>query len=95
MNLSAQHHKHASSDIAHSATADKIKGKTKQTIGIVKERLGRKIGDRELEAEGSLQHAVGKKDQFKGEIKEQILDVKDKVKAGVNVATKTFVDARR
>lgn len=94
MNLSAQHHKHAASDIAQSATADKIKGKTKQTMGIVKERLDRKIGYRELEAKGSLQREVGKKDQFKGEIKEQILDVKDRVKAGVHIAT-TFFDARR
>jgi uncharacterized protein YjbJ (UPF0337 family) len=89
------HAKHAANDATTNATADKAKGKTKQVIGAVKEKLGHAVGDHELEAKGGLQRADGKKDQFKGEIKEQISNVKDKVKAGVEVAKEKFADARR
>lgn len=72
-------------DAAHSGKADKSKGRVKEVIGSVKANVGKAIGDEELEAKGHLQNAEGKKDRLKGEIKEAAEDVKDKVKAGVEV----------
>ena len=82
-------------DAAHSAAADKAKGHTKEVIGNVKARVGKFIGDEELEAKGHLQNAEGKKDRMKGEIKEKIEDVKDTVKAGIDVVKDKIADVRR
>ncbi|AXQ27617.1 CsbD family protein [Solimonas sp. K1W22B-7] len=70
-------------DAKHSGSVDKAKGHAKEVIGATKEKVGRLIGDDELEAKGHLQNAEGKKDRLKGEIKEGIEDAKAKVKAGV------------
>ncbi|WP_366946412.1 CsbD family protein [Nevskia sp.] len=59
-------------------------------IGSIKAKVGSLIGDKELEAKGHVQNAEGKKDRLKGEIKETIEDVKDKVKAGVEVVKEKF-----
>lgn len=75
----------AANDAAHSAEADKAKGRTKETVGKIKEKVGSFIGNDELEAKGRLQNAEGKKDRLKGEIKETINDAEDKVKAGYEV----------
>lgn len=80
-----RHGAQTADDVAHSAAADKAKGHTKEVIGTVKEKVGHLIGDHELEARGAVEHAEGKKDRLKGEIKEKIDDVSDKIKAGVEV----------
>lgn len=77
-------------DVATSAAADKAKGHTKEVVGSIKAKVGSLIGNEELEAKGHLQNAEGKKDRLKGEIKESIEDVKDKVKAGVEVIKESF-----
>lgn len=82
-------------DVAHSAKADKAKGRAKEVIGSIKANVGRAIGDEELEAKGNLQNAEGKKDRFKGEIKETAEDVKAKVKAGVEVVKEKVREIRR
>lgn len=84
----------AADDVAHSGKIDKAKGHVKEVIGATKEKIGSLIGDRELEAKGQMQNAEGKKDRLKGEIKETYEDVKDKVKAGVEVI-KDKIDAAR
>jgi uncharacterized protein YjbJ (UPF0337 family) len=84
----------AADDAAHSATADKAKGHTKETIGKVKEKIGSAIGDHELETKGAAQRVEGKKDRLKGEIKEKIEDVKDHVEAGVQVVKDKLHEAR-
>jgi uncharacterized protein YjbJ (UPF0337 family) len=86
--------KDAAYDAAHSAAADKAKGHSKEVIGKIKEKVGSAIGDHELEAKGHLQNAEGKKDRLKGEIKQEIEDVKDKVKAGVEVVKDKINEAR-
>ena len=81
-------------DIKHSGTIDKAKGHTKEVLGTAKEKVGNLIGDHELEAKGHLQNAEGKKDRMKGEIKETIEDVKDRIKAGAEVVKEKFKDVR-
>ncbi|MBL6750558.1 MAG: CsbD family protein [Nevskia sp.] len=81
-------------DMAHSAAADKAKGTVNETVGKVKEHVGRALGDHELQAKGAIQQAEGKKDRMKGEIKEKIDDAKTKAKAGVE-ALKDKIDEAR
>jgi uncharacterized protein YjbJ (UPF0337 family) len=82
-------------DAKNSAAADKAKGRTNEVIGKVKAKVGRAIGDDELEAKGHVQNAEGKKDRAKGEIKETIEDVKSKVKAGAEVVKEKVDEMRR
>jgi uncharacterized protein YjbJ (UPF0337 family) len=84
----------AADKAAHSAAADKAKGHVNETIGKVKEKVGRVIGDDELQAKGLAQEAEGKKDRLKGEIKEKIDDVKAGAKAGIE-AVKDKIDEVR
>ncbi len=77
--------KDAVDQAAHSASADKAKGQTKQFVGGVKEKVGNLVGDDELAAKGAVQRADGKIDEIKGHIKETIEDVKDHIKAGAEV----------
>jgi len=86
--------KDAADKAAHSAAADKAKGHTNQVVGTIKEKVGKLIGDDELAAKGTVQHAEGKKDELKGEIKEKIEDVKEKVKASVDIVKEKLHDAR-
>jgi uncharacterized protein YjbJ (UPF0337 family) len=81
-------------DAKNSAAADKAKGHAKEFAGTVKEKVGRAIGDDELEAKGYAQNAEGKVDRAKGEIKEKVEDVKSKVKAGAEIV-KEKVDELR
>jgi uncharacterized protein YjbJ (UPF0337 family) len=82
-------------DAIHSGKVDKAKGHAKEVIGAAKEKVGSFIGDAELEAKGRLQNADGKKDRLKGEIKEKIEDVKDTVKAGVELIKEKVRDDKR
>jgi len=93
-NETANATKKAVDDAASSAAADKAKGHSNEMIGTVKAKVGSLIGDKELEAKGHVQNAEGKKDRLKGEIKETIEDVKDKVKAGVE-AVKESVTGKK
>lgn len=78
----------------HSAAADKAKGHANEVIGKVKAKVGSLTGDRELEAKGHAQHAEGKVDRMKGEIKEKIDDAKDAVKAGVEAVKDKINEVR-
>lgn len=82
-------------DAASSAAADKARGHANEVIGSIKTKVGSLIGDEELEAKGRLQNAEGKKDRLKGEIKETIEDVKDKVKAGVEIVKEKITGTDR
>lgn len=94
MNTMEENARKAADKASRSATADKAKGHGEQIIGKVKQKVGHLIGDEELEAKGAAQRAEGKKDQIKGEIKETIEDVKDHVKAGVEVVRDKIRDKR-
>lgn len=95
MNKTANATKDVIDDAASSAAADKAKGHTKEVVGSIKAKVGSLIGDEELEAKGHLQNAEGKKDRLKGEIKETIEDVKDKVKAGVELVKESFTGSHK
>ncbi|MDB5976959.1 MAG: CsbD family protein [Nevskia sp.] len=84
----------ATEDAAHSASADKAKGRVKEAVGKVKEKVGGAIGDHELEAKGTAQRVEGKKDRLKGEIKDKIDDVKEHIEAGVEVVKDKIDEAR-
>lgn len=56
---------------------DKIKGVANQTIGKVKEEIGRATHDTELESEGVAQ-------SLKGKAQKTVGDVKDSVKSGID-----------
>ena len=58
---------------------DKAKDKAEQMVGQVKERIGRKTGDPELED-------AGKRDKLKGETKETAHDVRDRAAGAVQEA---------
>lgn len=84
----------AADDAAHSATADKAKGRVNETIGKVKSKIGNAFGDRDLEARGDAQRIEGKKDRLKGEIKEKVEDAKEYVKAGAEVVKEKITGKR-
>lgn len=84
----------AAEDAAHSASADKAKGRVKEAVGKVKEKVGGAIGDHELEARGTAQRVEGKKDRLKGEIKDKIEDVKEHIEAGIGVVKEKIDEAR-
>ncbi len=62
-----------------SSTKDKVKGHTNETVGKVKEGIGKATGNSSLEGEGVGQQVKGKAQQLKG-------DVKDAIKRGVDKA---------
>ena len=85
----------AADDAAHSAAADKSKGRVKETIGKVKSKVGSFVGDRDLQARGDAQRVEGKKDRFKGEIKDKVEDAKEYVKAGAEVVKEKVTGNKR
>lgn len=79
--------KSAVKDLANKdGSVDQAKGKTNETLGKIKQKVGSLIGDNELEAKGAVQNADGKAQKAKGEVKEAVHDTVQKVKAGVEVA---------
>lgn len=84
----------AAEEAAHSATADKAKGRVKEALGKAREKIGGAIGDHQMEARGTAQRIEGKKDRLKGEIKDRIEDVKGHVEAGIEVVKEKFDEAR-
>jgi uncharacterized protein YjbJ (UPF0337 family) len=67
-------------------TIDKAKGRAKEAMGTVKEKVGSAFGDRDLEARGLAQQGEGKIDRLKGAAKDTYQDAKDTVRAGVDAA---------
>lgn len=84
----------AADEAAHSAIADKAKGRVKEAAGKLKEKLGSAIGDEALETRGAAQRLEGKKDRLKGEIKDRVDDIKGRIEAGVEVAKEKLEEAR-
>ena len=60
---------------------DKLKGAVDQTKGAIKEAVGKTIGDKKMQAEGSVDKLTGKLENAVGDAKETLRDV-------VNKATK-------
>jgi len=69
---------HAAEEAAHSATADKAKGRIKEAVGKVKEKVGGAVGDHELEARGTAQRIEGK----------------EHIEAGIDVVKEKIDEAR-
>lgn len=54
------------------ANDDQAKGTIKKTVGKMKEKLGRKSGDPELQDEGTADRAEGSLQKAKGDLKDKI-----------------------
>ena len=61
------------------ADNDRIKGKTDQGIGSVKEMAGKATGNEDMEAEGAAQKTKGKVEDTAGRVKDKVKDIADKV----------------
>ena len=61
------------------ADNDRVKGKTEQGIGSVKEMAGKATGNEDLEAEGSAQKTKGKVQDTAGRAKDKVKEIADKV----------------
>jgi uncharacterized protein YjbJ (UPF0337 family) len=57
---------------------DQVKGRVEQAKGNVKETTGKVIGNKDLEAEGTVDKAVGKAQATYGDAKEKIKKAIDK-----------------
>jgi uncharacterized protein YjbJ (UPF0337 family) len=73
---------------------DKAKGRAKEAVGTIKEKVGSAIGDRELEAKGLAQQGEGKIDRLKGAAKDTYQDAKDTVRHGIDAAKSKIDQAR-
>lgn len=58
---------------------DKLKGKANEVAGSVKSKVGDKLGNDEMRAEGEDQELKGKAQGIVGEAKDKLSDLKDKV----------------
>ncbi|MEO8079487.1 MAG: CsbD family protein [Caldimonas sp.] len=58
---------------------DQVKGSAEQAKGTIKETVGKAVGNRELEAEGSVDKAAGKVQKTYGDAKENVKDGIDKL----------------
>lgn len=67
---------------------DKGKGRVKEAVGTAKQKIGRAIGDSDLEARGLVQRGEGKLDRAKGAIKSTLQDAKATVRAGAKAVKK-------
>ena len=57
---------------------DQVKGRVEEAKGSVKETTGKAVGNRELEAEGTVDKAAGKVQTNYGDAKEKVKDAIDK-----------------
>jgi uncharacterized protein YjbJ (UPF0337 family) len=57
---------------------DRIEGSAKQVKGVVKETVGKVVGDAKLEAEGKADKAEGKVQNAIGGLKDAVREVVDK-----------------
>jgi uncharacterized protein YjbJ (UPF0337 family) len=53
-------------------TSDRMKGKGKETVGAVKEKVGKTTGNRKLEEQGMNTKAEGKVQKNVGKVKEKV-----------------------
>ena len=58
---------------------DRVKGKTNQGMGSVKEMAGKATGNRDMEAEGAAQKTKGKVEDTAGRAKDKVKEIADKV----------------
>jgi uncharacterized protein YjbJ (UPF0337 family) len=56
---------------------DKLKGTVNSSVGSVKEGVGRATGNRDLEAEGSIQKTKGRAQKLSGAVQETLKKGKD------------------
>ncbi|PKM29352.1 MAG: CsbD family protein [Gammaproteobacteria bacterium HGW-Gammaproteobacteria-11] len=61
-----------------SSTIDKIKGTTNEVVGESKKKIGKAIGNEQLEAEGTVQKIKGQAQNLKGDAKNKLKDGIDK-----------------
>jgi uncharacterized protein YjbJ (UPF0337 family) len=61
------------------ASNDRVKGKTDQGIGAVKEAAGKATGNERMESEGVAQKTKGKAQDTMGRAKDKVKEVADKV----------------
>jgi uncharacterized protein YjbJ (UPF0337 family) len=52
-----------------SSARDKVEGNIHQAKGTIKKAIGNLVGDAELKAEGKVEHAAGKVQEKRGDIK--------------------------
>ena len=58
---------------------DQVKGRVEEAKGKVKETTGKAVGNRDLQAEGTLDKAAGKAQAGYGDAKEKVKDAIDKM----------------
>ena len=58
---------------------DQVKGRVEEAKGNIKETTGKVTGNRDLEAEGTLDKATGRAQASYGDAKEKLKDVIDKI----------------
>lgn len=58
---------------------DQVKGRVEEVKGNVKQTTGKVIGNRDLEAEGTVDKAAGKVQKNYGDGKEKVKDAIDKI----------------
>ena len=56
---------------------DRVKGKSKEAAGSVREKTGKAIGNDEMEARGASQKYEGKAQDTKGKIEDKVKDKMD------------------
>jgi len=61
------------------ADNDRVKGKSNQGMGSVKEMAGKATGNERLESEGAAQKTKGKVEDTAGRAKDKVKDIADKV----------------
>jgi uncharacterized protein YjbJ (UPF0337 family) len=59
-------------DIVMNSSTDKVKGKTNEAIGNVKQGVGKAIGSDKLQVEGKIQEIKGKGQQAIGAVKDAV-----------------------
>ena len=63
---------------------DEAEGKWEQAKGTVKDKVGEVTGDRDLEAEGEVQHAEGEAQEGWGSVKRGVSDVVHDIGDAIN-----------
>ena len=63
---------------------DEAEGKWEQTKGTVKDKVGEVTGDRDLEAEGEVQHAEGEAQEGWGSVKRGVSNVVHDIGDAIN-----------
>ena len=58
---------------------DQVKGRVEEAKGNIKESTGKAVGNRDLEAEGTVDKAAGKAQKNYGDTKEKVKDAIDKI----------------